>query len=244
ATPCQKPPAIHNNKDIPIAKSKQASFGIEFNDNNWNIDLTGFYKIVDGITASNQGFYNNFQYIKAHGSYSDQGIEFLINKTTKKYSTWLSYTFSTNNYDFESFTPSIFPNNVDIRHSVTLGFNYNILDNLKISIGGIWHNGLPYTKPVEGNETVQNGNNTFVNYDNPNSQNLDDFLRLDTSLSYTFNFTSKLKASLRAGIINLTNQKNSINRYYKVDPNNSEKTIVVNNQSLGFTPNVSFRINF
>jgi hypothetical protein len=30
--------------------------------NKLNIELTGFYKIVDGITASNQGFYNNFQY--------------------------------------------------------------------------------------------------------------------------------------------------------------------------------------
>lgn len=26
------------------------------------MELTGFHKIVDGITASNQGFYNNFQY--------------------------------------------------------------------------------------------------------------------------------------------------------------------------------------
>jgi hypothetical protein len=28
------------------------------------------------------------------------------------------------------------PNNV--RHSASLGFNYDILDNLKISVGGIW----------------------------------------------------------------------------------------------------------
>jgi hypothetical protein len=50
-----------NNEDIPIATSKQSSFGIEFK-KKLNIELTGFYKIVDGITASNQGFYNNFQY--------------------------------------------------------------------------------------------------------------------------------------------------------------------------------------
>ncbi|HJS01616.1 MAG TPA: TonB-dependent receptor [Flavobacterium sp.] len=233
-----------NNNTIPIAKSKQASVGIEFNKDNWKADLTGFYKIVDGITASNQGFYNNFQYIKAHGSYTDKGIEFLINKTTKKYSGWLSYTYSINNYKFDSFTPSTFPNNVDIRHSVTFGFNYHILNNLKISVGGIWHNGLPYTKPVEGDETVQNGNNTFVNYDSPNSLNLDDFLRLDTSLSYNFNITPKLKAIFRAGIINVSNQKNTLNRYYKVDPNDTEKAIEVSNRSLGFTPNISFRVNF
>ncbi|MFA9187504.1 TonB-dependent receptor domain-containing protein [Flavobacterium magnesitis] len=233
-----------NNKDIPIAKSKQASVGLEFNKNNLNIELSGFYKIVDGITASNQGFYNNFQSKNAHGSYTNKGIEFLINKTTQKFSTWLSYTLSNNNYYFESFTPSTFPNNVDIRHSVTLGFNYNILNNLKISVGGIWHSGQPYTKAVEGDETVQSGNNIFVNYDTPNSHNLDDFLRLDTSLSYNFNFNSAIKATFRAGIINLTNEKNYINRYYKVDPDDTEKAIEVNNRSLAFTPNVSFRIHF
>lgn len=52
---------------------------------------------------------------------------------------------------------------------VLLGFYYDILKNLKIAVGGIWRNGQPYTKPIQGNETVQNGNNTIVNYDSPNS---------------------------------------------------------------------------
>lgn len=233
-----------DNKNIPIAKSKQLSSGFDFHQNNWNIEITAFYKFVNGITTSNQGFYNNFQYKNAHGNYTDKGVEFLINKTAKKYSSWMSYTYSQNNYDFDSFSPSTFPNNLDIKHSVSLGFNYNVLDNFKISIGGIWHSGLPYTKPLEGNETVKNGNNYFVNYDAPNSLNLNNFLRLDTSVSYNFNFNQNVKAILRAGIINVSNQNNIINRYYKVDPNDNSKAIQVNNKSLGFTPNVSFRVNF
>jgi hypothetical protein len=233
-----------NNADIPIATSKQGSFGIEFKKNKLNMELTGFHKIVDGITASNQGFYNNFQYKNAFGSYTAKGIEFLANKTAKRFSTWISYTYSVNDYEFDSFTPSTFPNNVDIRHSASLGFNYDILDNLKISVGGIWRNGQPYTHPVEGNETVQNGNNTMVNYGPPNSENLDDFMRLDASFSYSFNFTTAIKATLRGGVINITDKGNVINRYYKVDPNNNSNTVTVNNKSLGMTPNVSFRINF
>lgn len=233
-----------NNENIPIATSKQGSFGVEFNHKKLNIDLTGFYKIVDGITASNQGFYNNFQYKNATGSYTAKGLEFLANKTARKYNTWISYTFSKNDYEFDAFTPSMFPNNVDIRHSVSLGFNYDIVENLKVSVGGIWRNGQPYTSTVEGNETVQNGNNITVNYDSPNSKNLDDFMRLDASFSYKFNLSQSVKASLRAGVINATNQDNVINRYHKVDPNNTDKTIQVNNKSLGMTPNVSFRVSF
>ena len=233
-----------NNKNIPIATSQQGSFGLEFKANNLHIDLTRFYKVVDGITASNQGFYNNFQYKNAHGSYTAKGIEFLANKTAAKYSTWFSYTYSINNYEFESFNPSTFPNNVDIRHSVSLGFNYDIVKNFKLSIGGIWRNGQPYTIPLAGNETVKNGNNTMVNYDSPNSKNLDNFMRLDASCSYQFTIDSKVKGIFRAGVLNTTNEDNVINRYYKVDPNDSNKTLKVDNKSLGLTPNISFRVNF
>jgi len=232
------------DKEIPIATSKQGSFGVEFNQGKLNIEAMGFYKIVDGITASNQGFYNNFQFKNAHGSYTAKGLEFLANKTARQYSAWVSYTFSTNNYEFEVFTPATFPNNVDIRHSVGLGLNYNILKNLKIAVGGIWRNGLPYTKPVEGDETIQNGNTTLVNYDAPNNENLDDFMRLDASLNYNFNLSQLVKASFTAGVINITNQDNVINRYYKVNPNDSNDAVQVDNKSLGLTPNLSFRVNF
>jgi hypothetical protein len=171
-------------------------------------------------------------------------LEFLANKTARQYTAWVSYTFSTNNYEFEAFTPATFPNNVDIRHSVGLGLNYNLFKNLKIAVGGIWRNGLPYTKPVEGDETIQNGNTTLVNYDSPNSENLDNFMRLDASLNYNFNLSHWVKASLTAGVINITNQDNVINRYYKVNPNDTNNAVQVDNKSLGLTPNLSLRMNF
>ena len=232
------------DKEIPIATSKQGSFGVEYNQNRLNIETTVFYKIVDGITASNQGFYNNFQFKNTHGSYTAKGLEFLANKTARLYTAWVSYTLSTNNYEFEAFTPTTFPNNVDIRHSVGLGLNYNLFKNLKIAVGGIWRNGLPYTKPVEGDETIQNGNTTLVNYDSPNSENLDNFMRLDASLNYNFNLSQWVKASLTAGVINITNHDNVLHRYYKVNPNDTNDAVQVDNKSLGLTPNLSFRVNF
>ncbi len=235
---------LANENDIPISESKQVSFGFEFNQNKWLLDVEGFYKQVDGITASNQGFYNNFQFLNAIGSYNVKGLEFLLNKTSNKYSTWISYAYSMNDYKFTSFTPSVFPNNVDIRHSLSLAFNYDLLENLKVSLGSIWRSGQPYTKPVEGNETVQNGNNTNINYDLPNNGNLDDFMRLDASISYNFKLSNSITGILRAGILNILNRENTINRYYEVNPEDANTTIEINNKSLGLTPNLSFRIKF
>jgi hypothetical protein len=41
---------------------------------------------------------------------------------------------------------------------------------MKISLGGLWRNGQPYTEPIAGNETKQNGSFTQVNYASPNSK--------------------------------------------------------------------------
>ncbi|MBU2930219.1 TonB-dependent receptor [Winogradskyella psychrotolerans] len=235
---------LANEQTIPISESKQGSFGFQYQKNNFVVDIEAFYKTVEGITAFNQGFYNNFQFINAIGNYTVKGLEFLINKTADSYSTWASYTYSTNDYEFESLTPSVFPNNADLRHSVSLAFNYDVLQNLKASIGGVWRSGQPFTKPLAGNETVQNGNSTFVNYDTPNNENLEDFRRLDASLNYTFKLNGNMKSSIKVGVINLLDRKNIISSYYKVDPNDANNSIQVKNKSLGLTPNISFRCNF
>ncbi len=235
---------LANGEDIPISESKQASFGLEYSQDRLLISATAFFKEVENITASSQGFYNSFQYVKATGRYEVQGIEFLLNKTSDRYSGWVSYTSSINDYEFPDLTPSRFPNSFDIRHSVSAAFNLNIFDSFEISLGGLWRTGTPYSAPVPGNETIQNGSFTVVNYGDPNNLRLDDFYRLDSSIRYSFNLTPEIMGSLRAGVINLTNRKNIINRYYEVDPDDSEKTIQVDNVSLGITPNISLRINF
>ncbi len=44
--------------------------------------------------------------------------------------------------------------------------------------------------------------------------------------------------------MNITNQDNEINRYYRINPNDKNDAIQVDNKSLGLTPNISFRVNF
>ncbi|WP_394420515.1 TonB-dependent receptor [Tenacibaculum mesophilum] len=235
---------LADNDKTPIIKSKQVSFGAEYSKNNLQIDLTGFYKFVDGITVANQGFYNNVQTLNSIGNYKVKGIEFLINKRTKKLSSWLSYSFTENNYTFETFTPDTFPSSLDIIHSFSSAINYNITNNFKLSLGAILRSGTPYTKPVKDNETIQDGNRVIVNYDTPNKERHSNFFRINASGSYNFNFTKNLKSTIRVGFTNISNRKNIINTYYIVDENNTDNVKEINTYSLPFIPNLSFRINF
>jgi len=235
---------LSDNQNTPIVKSKQASFGATYSKDKLYLDITGFYKKVDGITAANQGFYNNIQTINSIGNYKVKGLEFLVNKQTKNISTWLSYTYAKNNYTFDIFTPKTFANSIDVTHSLSAAFNYNFTKFLKISFGGVLRSGKPYTKPVDGNETIQNGNITIVNYNNPNQEKLSNFFRIDLSGSYDFNISEAIKSTIRLGFTNITDKQNIIDSYYLVDETSENNVRRVNNYSLPFTPNLSFRINF
>jgi hypothetical protein len=235
---------LSDEKNIPIMKSKQVSFGIDYSKNKLYLDITGFYKKVSGITAANQGFYNNTQTLNSIGNYQAKGVEFLVNKQTKKISTWFSYTYSKNDYSFAVFNPQTFANNLDISHSLNAAFNYTFNNGLKVSFGGILRSGKPYTKPIVGNETIQNGNRIIVNYDNPNKEKLNNFFRLDLSGRYKFNFSDKVKSTIRIGFTNITNKQNIIDSYYLIDNTNLNNVRRINNFSLPFTPNLSFRVRF
>lgn len=234
---------LANNKDIPISQSQQISLGFNFNKKSFYAGIEGFYKRVEGITTSNQSFFNQNQFQRTTGSYDVKGLEFLINKKTSKYSTWLSYTASKNTYTFEAINPKKFPNNLDVRHSLSFAGTYNIQD-LKVALGINWRTGKPYTKPLQGNEvTIQTSENK-INYQQPNTSNLPSYFRVDFSSTYKFNLNNAIKASFGVAILNTLNRKNTLDIYYRLRDAKSTEVQQIKNISLGITPNISFRIFF
>ncbi len=232
---------LADNKTIPIIKSKQASVGINYKRNNFFIDIEGFYKQVDGITTANQGFQNQNQNIKTSGNYTVKGVEFLINKKTNTFSTWLGYTFNKNNYNFSELTPDIFPNNLDITHSFSFG-NTVTYKRVNLALGVLWRTGKPHTTPLENNEITTTGISSFINYNIPNSTRLSNYFRTDFSATYKLKLSKKINGMVGISVLNVLNKKNVLNTYYKINSNNAISTI--NNPSIGITPNFTFRASF
>lgn len=229
---------LANNTDIPLLQSQQISTGISYNKNDLLISLEGYYKHVDGITTRSQGFQNQYQFTNAIGSYDIKGIDFLINKQFRDISTWVSYSYSKNNYTFPDLNNgNTFPNNVDIRHQLTIAGTYT-MNQLKVALGLNWHTGKPTTSISENN----NSNAARINYNSPNAENLSDYWRSDFSATYEVKLSKKLKGHFGASVWNIFNTKNVLNTYYIRDSDNN--IVEVENISLGITPNVSFRISF
>lgn len=232
---------LADNNSIPILKSNQASLGINYKKNNFFIDIEGFYKHVNGITTANQGFQNQHQFIKTSGSYTIKGIEFLINKTTRNYSTWLKYTFNENNYNFPQLSPAIFPNNLDIKHTISFGNTYNY-KKFNFALGLLWRTGKPHTTPTQNNNVTIDGVNRFINYNAPNNNRLSNYFRADFSSTYKFNLSEKVNGMIGVSVLNLFNTKNILNTYYKINDKNTINTI--NNTSIDTAPNFTFRLYF
>lgn len=233
---------LSDGEQLPITKSKQASLGITYDRNNLYIGLEGFLKEVKGISTATQGFQNQYQFNGEIGQYAIKGLEFLINKKSTYYSLWLSYAYNTNIYTFKTLTPQHFPNNLDIKHTATLAGTYNY-KKLKIGLGLNYRSGKPYTQPQEGDNAL---NTSFfparINYKEPNTSRLPEYIRADGSITYSFKLSSKINAIAGAAILNFTGRKNILNTYYRVKETNEIETI--QSVSIGATPNASFRVRF
>ncbi|AXT56365.1 TonB-dependent receptor [Aquimarina sp. AD1] len=228
---------LSNDENIPILKSKQASIGLSYNHNNWLITTDIYYKDVKGIITRSQGFQNQFEFSNDHGSYEVLGIDFLINKRFKNFSTWLSYSYADNEYSFSNLSPSNFANNIDIMHNVNFAAAYNN-KNLKISAGVNWHSGKPTTFP----NTTNSIENDIINYQNPNSNRLNSYTRIDLSSTYTFKIGKSINGLAGFSIWNLLNQENIFNQYFVI--RNQSEIETVKEFGLGITPNAVFRLSF
>ncbi|MDG5492109.1 TonB-dependent siderophore receptor [Psychroserpens sp. SPM9] len=227
---------LSNDADIPIIRSKQASLGLSFSNKGWLFSADVYYKYVEGITTQSQGFQNQYEFVKTSGSYDAFGADVIVRKELKNFTTWLSYSYLKSDYTFNDLPERTIPNNFDMTHAITFGASY-ALEDLKLSAGLNWHSGRPTTRPVDGNEII---NNT-INFEATNTSRLDDYLRVDISALYDVKLWKKTKVDLGISIWNVLNRTNQINNFYRINNNTVSETL---QSSLGITPNAVLRVYF
>ena len=177
---------VSDGNTIPIIKSKQVSLGVNYKNKGWFIELSPFYKEVNGIITESQGFTSQNQYDGFVGSSTAKGL----------------------------------------------------------GSGIQFRTGRPYTIPIEGQETYQDGNFRRVNYGDLNIERLPNYMRLDASTSYEFKLGNTQEILISLGILNVLNKNNTLLRYYEVSSENSDEAIQIEKLSLALTPNFSVRYKF
>jgi len=236
---------ISDGNEIPVLKSFQATSGLAFFNNGWNIDLEGFYKKVNGLTSFTLDFENIDNFFST-GKSNVLGLELFIKKKINNYRTWISYALNNNDFTFDQINNGdSFPANSDITHQFTWSHTYG-WKGLDVSLGWNWRTGIPYTKATE---IVYNTGVPTIVYGNINGDRLPNYHRLDVSATYKFNISKseRWKGKLGFSILNIYNQKNILSRTYdtrQADLNSDYVLTEINKISIGTTPNFVFRVEF
>ncbi len=179
---------LSNNTTIPVQRSKQISLSLFYKKQNWLFNIENFYKKVDGITSSSQGFQNQLEFVKITGNYEVFGTEILIQKKINHFLTWLSYTYNDNNYQFPTYEYPAFSNNFEMDHNVSWAGIYE-KNNFKIALGAKWSSGRPETTP--SSSVIDTSNPTII-YNTPNNTHLKKFFQINFSTTYKWETTNKL----------------------------------------------------
>ena len=234
--------ALSTNEDIPILKSNQYTFGFLFKKDKWVVDLDFYKKQITGLTSISKGFQTvNKDY--SEGKSNVFGVDFLVQKRWRNYGSWLSYSFSDIDFTFPDINNSnSFSGNTDIQHNLLWSHNLK-LGNYNFSLGWNIRTGIPYTNALKIDA------NNDISYQNElNGSRLPTYHKLDFSSTYSFYFNEdkNWKGKLGLSFINIYNRKNILQRNFSVeqDENNVSKLLKNDIYSLGFTPNIVFRVDF
>ncbi|MDH7447330.1 TonB-dependent receptor [Aquimarina sp. 2201CG14-23] len=231
---------IHSdNEEVPVLESTQFSGGALFSKNDWNFEIDGYYKKIDGLTSLTNGF-NNINNDLSSGKSSIIGVDVLLKKRFRNFRAWIGYTFNDVEYTFSEIQDTPFPGNNDITHNFRFS---STLEHKKweFSLGWTWRSGAPFTDADLINEEIEFGAT--------NARNLPEYHRLDASAIYKFNFNTKgtWNGQIGASILNVYNRQVPIAVSYQADENintGNPELDIIRQESLGITPNFIFRMYF
>ncbi|MEN1786016.1 MAG: TonB-dependent receptor [Bacteroidota bacterium] len=228
---------LSNDDDIPVITSQQGSLGLTFNDKGWLVSAVGFYKDIQGITSQSQGFQNQFEFSRAPGNYDAHGAELLFRRQFRNNSIWASYSYLRSRYSFEELQDGPFTSNYDVTHALTVGTNYSI-GKLLLAGGLNWRRGRPLTLPIPEDPVVDGD----INFGPPNSEREEEYLRVDISGKYEFDWGKKRRIQVGLAIWNVLDRRNNLNTFYR--PNALGEAQAFMQNSLAITPNASIRMIF
>ncbi len=232
---------LSDERDYPLLKSDQVSAGLLFNTNGWIIDLDTYYKKLSGLTTYTNGFSTPILEL-TEGKSTIKGIDLLIKKRIDNYRVWAGYTYNNIDFNFPNIQASDFSGNNDITHSFRIS-NTIKLNDIQLSLGWQYRTGEPFTPITDFDPST-----LFVEFGRINSNRLEVYHRLDASAIYNFKAHKKKpwRGQIGVSALNLYNRKTPISITYRTEqePAGLELKQVIQRFSLGFTPNVSFRLFF
>jgi len=227
---------LADTKKYPIQKANHFSAGMIYKFKNWLLDIDSYYKFIDGITRFNFGFFNQNDEVISEGKGFVKGVDVFLQKKSKKWQMSATYSFMDSKNKFEHvYNNKYFKSNANSNHSLQMTINRD-WNKFSATVAWVWNSGKPYSV-INDNGTIQS----------LNENNLSSYHRLDASFDYNFS-KNNIRYKTGISIYNIYDRKSVLNREYErkyssfsdfSNPRYEKQDFY----SLGFTPNIFFRIS-
>lgn len=242
---------LADGEDVGVQKATHYVAGLSYETGSWLFDAEAYYKDLSGLTEFSLRFRPNRAEINTDelfftGDGIAQGLEFLVQKKTGSHTGWVSYTLSEVEHTFADLNNGDpFPALQDQMHELKLVNSFELSPEWMFSFTWTFASGKPYTAPEStyNIDLLDGTKQSYTHVSSKNGSRLPAYHRLDTSLHYRFpvGYEGKATGNIGLSIFNLYNRSNV---WYKEYDLSTSPVGVTDYNFLGFTPNLSFRIDF
>jgi len=231
---------------VPISSANHYVAGISYETNGWLFDVEGYYKDLKGLSEFTLRFRTagtlDPEQLFFSGNGIAQGVEFLVQKKSGRYTGWVAYTLGKVRNTFEGFNDGRpFPALHDQLHEIKIIQSIDI-DRWTLAATFIYGSGKAFSEPSgQYNIELLDGRQlNFIGIGDKNGSRLAPYSRMDISAHYKITH-GKAKMDFGFSIFNLYNRENT--SYFQYDFQ-QDPSVVTEIKYLGFTPNISFNIEF
>jgi len=233
--------------------SWQGGLGLNHNINqNMSLSVEGYYKAMKnllsvGIEGEDNIFMNELlnEIGLVRGKGKAYGIEFLLQQQGLKTGGWLSYSLAWSKRQIISENGNaFFPFQYDSRHQLKLFLYHQFSDHFQIGLNWIFYSPSPYLVLDENPLSI-----TALNEDiNPEGQfnilRSDAYHRLDLNATYEFYTGKRFRHSIKLGIFNLYNRKNTLYHQIQYFGQGVPADLISPVSLLPFLPSLQYGVKF
>ncbi|MEI6454976.1 MAG: TonB-dependent receptor [bacterium] len=172
------------------------------------------------------------------------GIEFLVRLNEKKFSGWVSYTYSRTFRQIREINDgNPYPAPYDKPNNISIVLNYNITPRWSVSANWVYATGAAVTFPTGRAEV---GGNIIPIYSDRNEYRYQDYHRLDLSVVFSSKQKPGRKFSwdLNFSVYNVYNRHNTWSINFVQDNLNPNVTYAEKVYLFGIIPSITFNFHF
>ena len=185
--------------------------------------IEGYYKEMKNMIEYKEGasffsLMDDWQdKVEVDGSGTAYGVEFLLQKTSGKFSGWIGYTLSWAWRQFDNISfGERYPFRYDRRHDISFVLAYDINESVDMGFTWVYGTGNAVTLPLvqyQGMPSIDGFNNSYFNveyFENRNNWRMPSYHRMDVSI----NLHKQKKRGIRTWTFAVYNAYNRQNPFY------------------------------